>query len=152
MKISVGSDHAGCEHKSKIIKEISFLGHTLVDLGTNSSKSVDYPDYAEKVATMVASGETEMGILLCGTGIGMSISANKVKGIRAAVCWNSKTATLARQHNDANVLCMGARFLSPKECVKIAKIFIKTPRSNEERHIRRVKKIMSIEERNETFE
>ena len=152
MKISVGSDHAGCDHKSKIIKEVSSLGHTMVDLGTNSSESVDYPDYAEKCAAMVACREAKMAILICGTGIGMSISANKVKGIRAAVCWNTETATLARQHNDANVLCLGARFLSPEECVKIAKVFIQTPKSNDERHIRRVKKIMSIEERNKTCE
>lgn len=152
MKISVCSDHAGYENKSKIIKEVSSLGHTMVDLGTNSSESVDYPDYAEKCAMMVTCGEAKMAIILCGTGIGMSISANKVKGIRAAVCWNTETAILARQHNDANVLCMGARFLSPEECVKIAKVFIQTPKSNEERHIRRVKKIMSIEERNKTCE
>lgn len=152
MKIVVGSDHAGCDHKTAVIELISSLGHTAVDIGTNSKKSVDYPDYGEKGALIVASGEADMAILICGTGIGMSITANKIKGIRAALCWNVETATLARQHNNANVLCIGARFIPIEKCVKIAKVFVQTPNSTEERHIRRIKKISFIEERNQARE
>lgn len=152
MKISVGSDHAGYNYKSKIIKLLGSLGHTAIDAGTNGTESVDYPDYGEKGAQLVACGKADMAILICGTGIGISLAANKIRGIRAAVCWNTETALLARQHNHANVLCLGARFLSEEECIKIAKVFISTPESSEERHVRRVKKIMAIEERNKTCE
>ena len=152
MKISVGSDHAGYNYKSKIIELAGSLGHTAIDAGTNSTENVDYPDYGEKGAQLVACKKADMAILVCGTGIGMSLAANKVRGIRAAVCWNTETAFLARQHNHANVLCLGARFLSEEECIKIVKVFINTPESSEERHIRRVKKIMAIKERNKTCE
>jgi len=152
LKISIGSDHAGYNHKSKIIELVNSLGHTAIDVGANSTKSVDYPDYGEKGAKLVACGKADMAILVCGTGIGISLAANKVRGIRAAVCWNTETAFLARQHNHANVLCLGARFLSEEECIKIVKVFINTPENSEERHARRVKKIMAIEERNKTCE
>jgi ribose 5-phosphate isomerase B len=102
----------------------------------------------KKGADLVACGKADLAILICGTGIGISMSANKVKGIRAAVCWNKETARLTREHNDANALCMGARFISIEECLEISRVFLETPASKEPRHIRRVKKIMDIEERN----
>jgi len=124
------------------------MGHTALDVGTNSGESVDYPDFGEKGAKAVACGKADMGILICGTGIGISMAANKVNGIRAAVCWNEEAAILAREHNNANILCMGARFIPIKKCTEIAKTFINTPASNDERHVRRINKIMKIEERN----
>ena len=148
MKIVFGSDHAGVAHKIKLMELASSMGHQVIDKGTNSSESADYPDFGEIGALAVCRKEAELGILICGTGIGISMAANKVKGIRAAVCWNEETAHLAREHNDANILCMGARFISIEEAVKIAEVFIKTPFSNNERHINRIGKITKIEERN----
>jgi len=147
MKIVIGSDHAGFEHKKKISELISSLGHEIIDVGTGSENSVDYPDYGEKGAREICCGQAELGVLICGTGIGISIAANKVKGIRAAVCWNEETANLTRQHNDANILCMGARFIPVEEALNITKVFLNTPASKDERHQRRIKKISSIEER-----
>ena len=118
MKISVGSDHAGYNYKFKIIELVNSLGHTTIDVGTNSTESVDYPDYGEKGAQLVACKKADMAILVCGTGIGMSLAANKVSGIRATVCWNTETAFLARQHNHENVLCLSARFYPKKNVLK----------------------------------
>ncbi|MCJ7727584.1 MAG: ribose 5-phosphate isomerase B [Actinobacteria bacterium] len=150
MKIVIGSDHAGFNYKSRLIELAKSMGHTVLDIGTDSCQSVDYPDFGEKGARAVACGEADIGILICGSGIGMDMVANKINGIRSAVCWNEETARLARDHNYANILCLGARFLSLEECIKITKIFINTPVSDEERHIRRVNKIMKVEERNQT--
>lgn len=150
MKIVVGSDHAGFEHKEKISELISSLGHEVIDAGTDSTSSVDYPDYGEKGAGEVSCGRAELGILICGTGIGICMAANKVKGIRGAVCWNEETARLSRQHNDANVLCMGARSISIEDALKITRVFLETPASEDERHQRRVSKITSIEERSKS--
>ena len=143
MKIIIGSDHAGFNYKSKIIGFIKSMGHAV------HSESVDYPDFAEKGAKTVACGEADIGIFICSSGIGMDIVANKIKGIRSAVCWNTDTAALARDHNHANVLCLGEKFLTLDECLQITKVFINTPESNEERHKRRVKKISDIEERSQ---
>jgi ribose 5-phosphate isomerase B len=109
MRIAVGSDHRGLELKQAVIKLITDAGHSPQDLGTNTTESVDYPDIAQKVAGAVASGSFERGILICDTGIGMSIAANKIKGIRAALCYDTFCARRARQHNDANVLCLAAQ-------------------------------------------
>jgi ribose 5-phosphate isomerase B len=152
MKIVIGSDHAGLEHKKSISKLISSFGYEIIDVGTYSKNSVDYPDYGEKGAKEICSGQAELGILICGTGIGISIAANKVKGIRAAVCWNEETASLARQHNDANILCIGARFIPIEETLNIVKVFLDTPTSKDERHRRRVDKISSIEERSRSYD
>jgi ribose 5-phosphate isomerase B len=149
MKIVIGSDHAGYNYKSTLIEVIKSMGHTIQDIGTDSCESVDYPDFGEKGARIVACGQADIGILICGSGIGMDMSANKVRGIRSALCWNVETAKLARNHNNANVLCLGERFLPLEQCIEITKTFINTPSSDEERHIRRVNKIMKIEERNE---
>jgi len=148
MKIVIGSDHAGFNYKSRLIELAKSMGHTVLDIGTDSCQSVDYPDFGEKGARAVACGEADIGILICGSGIGMDMVANKINGIRSAVCWNEETARLARDHNYANILCLGARLLSLEKCIEITKIFINTPVSGKERHIRRVNKIMKVEERN----
>lgn len=109
MKIAAGADHAGYEAKEHLKRWLAERGHDVEDLGTHGSVSVDYPDFAGRVARAVAAGEAQLGLLVCGSGIGMSIAANKVAGIRAAHCTDSYQARVARQHNDANVLCMGAR-------------------------------------------
>jgi len=150
MKIVIGSDHAGYSYKSALIELIKSMGHTVQDIGTDSCKSVDYPDFGEMGARIVACGQADIGILVCGSGIGMDIVANKIRGIRSAVCWNVETAKLARDHNNANILCLGERLLSLEQCIEITKTFINTPLSDEERHIRRVNKIIKIEERNQT--
>ena len=150
MKIVVGSDHAGFEHKEKISELISSLGHEVIDAGTDSTSSVDYPDYGEKGAREVSCGRAELGILICGTGVGICMAANKVKGIRGAVCWNEETARHSKQHNDANVLCMGARSISIEDALKVTRVFLETPASEDERHQRRVSKITSIEERSKS--
>jgi ribose 5-phosphate isomerase B len=147
MKIAIGNDHAGVRHKENIKKLLESMGHVVTDTGTGGSDGVDYPDYARMVGLAVCRKEADLGILICGTGIGMSLAANKVKDIRAAVCWNEDTARLARQHNNANILCMGARFISIEDSLDITRAFLETEFSNEERHIRRVNKIMDIEER-----
>ena len=111
------------------------------DFGTYTPDSCDYPDYAQPVAKAVASGECEKGILICGTGIGMSIAANKIRGIRAAVCGDAFSARATREHNDANILCMGARVISEAKALEITDIFLDTPFSGDERHSRRISKI-----------
>jgi ribose 5-phosphate isomerase B len=147
MKIVIGADHAGFYYKSGLIEVIKSMGHSVKDVGTDSSKSSDYPDFAEKASKMVACGKADIGILICGSGIGMGIASNKIKGIRSAVCWSTETAEVARTHNSANVLSLGARFLSLGKCIEIAKTFISTPTTDEERHIKRINKIKKIEER-----
>jgi ribose 5-phosphate isomerase B len=144
MKIAIGADHAGFEEKEKIKPYLDELGVEYEDLGTNSCDSVDYPDYAKKVGEAVASGKAEEGILFCGSGTGMAISANKIHGIRAAVAWNEDIARLARQHNNANVLSLPARFTSDDEAKKIVKAWFDA-KFEGGRHKRRVEKITELE-------
>lgn len=139
--IAIGSDHGGFELKKKLMEHLSERGLEYKDFGTYSSASCDYPVYAKAVANAVASGECERGIIICGTGIGVSITANKVRGIRAALCGDCFSAEATRQHNDANVLCMGARVVGEGLALKIADTFLDTPFSNDERHIRRISMI-----------
>ena len=134
--IAIGSDHGGFELKEKLMEHLSERGLEYKDFGTYSSASCDYPVYAKAVANAVASGECDRGIIICGTGIGVSITANKVRGIRAALCGDCFSAEATRQHNDANVLCMGARVVGEGLALKIADTFLDTPFSNDERHIR----------------
>lgn len=146
MKIAVGSDHAGYEdpppyYKPEIVRHIEALGHEVVDCGTNSSDSVDYPDFADRVAQAVTSGKADLGILVCGTGIGMAIKANRQKGVRAAVCTSPEMARLSREHNNANVLCVGKRILSLDQILNIVDTWFETPFSEGERHTRRVNKM-----------
>jgi ribose 5-phosphate isomerase B len=138
--IPIGADHAGFELKERLVKELSALGYQPEDVGTHSEDSVDYPDYAHQVAEKVARGENARGILLCGTGLGMSFAANRYHGVRAAVAWTPEIAHLAREHNDANVLVLPARFLDEEQGVKILREWLTTPFAGG-RHARRVAKI-----------
>ncbi len=139
--IAVGSDHAGYELKNQLIEHLRNRGYEVKDYGTYSEASCDYPDYAKQVANAVAGGEAEQGLLVCGTGIGMSMAANKVKGIRAAVLSDEFSAEATRSHNDANVLCLGARVVDYAKAEKLLDIFLDTPFSAEEKHIRRISKL-----------
>ena len=139
--IAIACDHGGYQYKQMLMQHLNDRGIAYKDFGTFTPDSCDYPDYAIPVAKAVASGEFEKGILICGTGIGMSIAANKVHGIRAAVCGDSFSATATREHNDANILCMGARVISEAKALEITDIFLDTPFSEEERHKRRISKI-----------
>lgn len=146
MRIVIGSDHAGYTMKQEVISFLVKGGHDVHDVGPFSSESCDYPDYAGAAARMVARGEADCGILICGTGIGMGIAANKVRGIRAAVCHDAFTARMAREHNDANVLCMGAWVIGIGVALDVVKVFIETSFSGAERHRRRIGKISALEE------
>ncbi len=146
MKIAVGSDHAGYELKEYVKEMLLKEGYEVVDMGTNFMESVDYPDYAKAVCEKIQSGDAEFGILACGTGIGMSITANKFVGIRAALCLFPEMARLARAHNNANVLALGGRLMGKDLAWKTVKIFLETDFEGG-RHERRVEKISKIEER-----
>ena len=138
--VAITADHAGFEMKSLIKQELEASGYKVLDLGTDSTQSVDYPDYGRKLADMVASGAVKCGIAICGTGIGISIAANRVAGVRAALCHDTLTAKLARQHNDANILALGGRIIgieTAKDCVKT---FLTTKFAGE-RHAARVAKL-----------
>ena len=139
--IAIGCDHGGFELKQEIIKYLEEKKVEYKDYGCYDTNSVDYPEYAKKVANAVVSKEAEKGILICGTGIGISIAANKVKGIRAALCHDCFSAQATREHNDSNVLALGGRIVGPGLAVKIVDIFLNTPFSNDERHIRRIEQI-----------
>lgn len=139
--IAIGCDHGGYQLKQEIIKYLEEQNIAYKDYGCYDEASVDYPVYAKKVANVVASKEAEKGILICGTGIGISIAANKVKGVRAALCHDCFSAQATREHNDANIVAMGARVIGPGLAVKIVDIFLHTPFSNDERHVRRIAQI-----------
>ena len=138
MKIAIGADHGGFEYKNKIAEYIKTLGYEVEDFGTNSAKSCDYPVIAKEVSRAVAEGKFERGILICGTGIGMSITANKVKGVRAALCSDTFSARLTREHNNSNVLCLGQRVIGLGLALDIVEIWLETEFSNEERHKKRI--------------
>ena len=148
MKIAIGADHAGFEAKEKIKKTLDEIGIEYEDLGTNSLDSVDYPDYGAKVGKAVASGEADEGIVVCGSGIGIAIAANKVHGVRAAQAWNEETARLARQHNNANVLSIGARVIPEEEIPKIVAAWFDA-KFEGGRHAGRVAKISELEKAND---
>jgi ribose 5-phosphate isomerase B len=137
--IAIGSDHGGYELKLEVINHLKERGFEVRDYGCESNASCDYPVYAKAVAEAVAAGECEQGILICGTGIGMSMAANKVDGIRAALCSDCFSAKATKEHNNANVLCMGARTIGPGLALMIVDTFIDTEFSNDERHVRRIK-------------
>lgn len=139
--IALGSDHGGFELKQEIIAYLKEKNLEFKDYGCESKQSCDYPVYAKKVANAIVSGECDRGILICGTGIGISITANKVKGIRAAVCHDTFSAQATREHNDANILAMGARVVGPGLALKIVETFLNTEFSNDERHIRRIEQM-----------
>ena len=141
MKIAIGNDHAGPQLKQEIVDYFQQKGIDYVDLGVAQGEKCDYPDKAAQVCEKVTSGECDMAVLICGTGIGMSMCANKIKGIRAALCSDCFSAEATRLHNDANILAMGGRVVGPGLAIKIVDTFLDTPFSNEERHIRRINKI-----------
>jgi RpiB/LacA/LacB family sugar-phosphate isomerase len=149
MKIAIGADHAGFELKNHLGDFLRQSGHEVCDFGTNSSESTDYPDYALRVAKAVASGTVERGVLVCGSGIGMSIAANKVRGIRAAVGVTPEEVSLTRAHNNLNVLTLGARFTDSVLARELVRTFLETPFEDSDndggRHARRVAKISQIE-------
>lgn len=146
MKIALASDHAGFAEKERLKPLLTEIGVEFEDLGTWAEESVDYPDYARMVAEQVADGRVAQGLLVCGSGIGMAISANKVNGVRAALAWSEETARLARQHNDANVLAIGARTTPPDDIPKIVRAWFDTAFEGG-RHQMRVEKINAIERR-----
>jgi len=145
LRIALGADHAGFQMKESIRQYLESAGHAVDDVGAFSEESVDYPDFAVAVATRVAQGRDEMGIVVCGTGIGVSIAANKVGGIRAALAHDSMTARLAREHNDANVLALGARVLGTTQSIEIVREFLSAPFAGG-RHLRRVQKITELDQ------
>ena len=144
MKIAIASDHAGFEQKQILLKHLTDAGHSVTDLGPEDDSRVDYPDYAERVAEAVSRGCVERGILVCGTGIGMAICANKVSGIRAANVTNAEFAKLSREHNDSNILCLSGRFVDVDENIKCVDAFLETDFAGG-RHECRVKKMMALE-------
>ena len=144
MKIAIGSDHRGFEVKRRVVALLQQLGHQLLDMGPEGRESVDYPDFAFSVAKAISTGQVERGILICGTGIGMCIAANKVAGVRAAPCHDSVTAEMSRRHNDANVLCLSADLLGGELVDRMVKIWLETEFEGG-RHARRVDKITRFE-------
>ncbi len=145
MKIVIGNDHRGCEVKRRIVSTLQQLGHEVVDIGTDGSESVDYPDLAFKVGTAVGEGRADRGILVCGTGIGMCIAANKVRHVRAAPCHDGITAEMSRRHNDSNVLCLSADLLGAELIDRMVRIWLTTEFEGG-RHARRVEKIVKFED------
>jgi len=143
LKIAIGGDHAGFQLKEIIKSKLESEGYFLEDFGPFSDQSVDYPDFVHPVANSVENGEYNFGILICGSGNGVAMTANKHKGIRAAVCWNEMLAKLARAHNDANVLCLAGRFLDDELAMEIVDTFLKTDFDGG-RHIKRIKKIIDF--------
>ncbi|MEW6724094.1 MAG: ribose 5-phosphate isomerase B [Bacillota bacterium] len=145
MKIAVGCDHGAVEFKQALIQLLQELGHQPEDLGTYGTESVDYPDFAARVGRAVASGETDLGLLFCRTGVGMAIAANKIPGVRAVVCSDPYSARMSREHNDANVLCLGADIVGPGVAQEIIRTWLAASFSGG-RHERRVNKIKALEE------
>lgn len=144
MKIAIANDHAAVDHKFALIKFLESEGHEVINFGTNETASCDYPDYAKKVTGAVVAKQADFGILLCGTGVGMSIVANKVKGIRASLCDNSFVAEMTRRHNNSNVLCLGARVIGVDLMFSIVKTYLSTPFDEVDKpgkHTRRINKM-----------
>ena len=147
MKIAIGNDHAAVELKNEIKAYVESLGHEVINFGTDQNESCDYPEYGAKVGHAVADKEVECGILICGTGVGISIAANKVKGVRAAVCSDVTTAHLVKEHNNANIIAFGARIVGSEKAKDIVKAYLEAEYQGE-RHQRRIDKIHAIEEGN----
>ena len=146
MRVSAGSDHAGYELKGLLIEHLAFLGHEVLDLGTHSPEPVDYPDFGAAVGQSVVSGDTDLGVCVCGTGMGIAIAANKVHGVRAAVVRDVSSARLAREHDNANVICFGARLVGIVVAIDALEMFLRSEFEGG-RHLRRIEKIAALEER-----
>lgn len=147
MRIAVAADHAGFPLKQTVIDETRRLGHEVTDLGTSSTEAVDYPDVAEALARAIAGGDADRGVILCGSGVGASVAANKIAGVRAAVCHDTYSAHQGVEHDDMNVLSLGARIIGPEIAVELVRAFLGAEFSGDERHVRRLKKVLAIEER-----
>ena len=140
MTISIGNDHAGPEYKSAIVEHLKNKGYQVTNYGTDTTDSADYPDFVHPVATDVNDAKVDLGVLICGTANGVAMTANKYQNVRAAVCWNSEITTLARQHNDANIICIPARYTSIPQAIKMVDVFLETEFEGG-RHKRRIDKI-----------
>ncbi len=147
MVIALGSDHGAFELKNIILEHLKQNGINTIDCGTNSVDSCDYSDYAKKVCALVNDGTAALGVLVCGTGIGMSMAANKIAGIRCALCGDVYSAKATRSHNDANVIALGARVIGSGLALEIIDAFLNTPFSGEQRHARRIQKVMELEKK-----
>jgi len=147
MRVVIAADHAGYPLKEIIISTVKASGNEAIDLGTNSTDPVDYPDYAEKLGRSIQNGEADRGILVCGSGVGAAVAANKMRGIRAGLCHDTYSAHQAVEHDDINILALGARVIGTELAVEIVKAFLGASFSGEERHHRRVKKISALERR-----
>lgn len=145
LKIAIAADHAGFDVKNALVETLTKLGHEVVDFGTHSEDSVDYPDYAQRVALAVSKRRVDRGILACGTGLGMAMAANKIRGIRAGSVWSPAVAKLASEHNWMNVLCIPSRMVPLNQIKKIVQVWLRTPFDKGGRHERRVKKILKLE-------
>ncbi|HSV73179.1 MAG TPA: ribose 5-phosphate isomerase B [Chthonomonadales bacterium] len=145
MRIAIASDHAGYHLKNQLRDTLRAEGYQVEDLGADGGKSSDYPDYAVQVAKAVSLGEAERGVLICGTGVGMSLAANRVRGVRAAAVSEPVTARLSREHNDANVVCIGERIVGPEMALDIVRTFLSARFSEGERHVRRIGKITALD-------
>jgi ribose 5-phosphate isomerase B len=148
MRVAVGADHAGVPLNQAVIDEVQKLGHEVVDLGTHDvSQPDDYPDYAAAVAAKVVSGECERGILVCGSGVGVTVAANKILGVRACMCHDTYSAHQGVEHDDMNVLCIGARVVGRELALEIVRAFMNARFTGEERHLRRLNKILALEQK-----
>jgi len=146
MRIAIGADHGGYPLNERVIQELTAAGHELIDFGTHvGARPDDYPDYALKVGQAVQNGDAEIGILICGSGVGASVAANKLKGIRAALCGDTYSGHQSREHDDCNVLCLGARVVGEELALDIVRAFVGSKFSGEERHRRRLAKVAEIE-------
>ena len=150
MKVAIGSDHGGFILKKEVLKHLKDKNIEFKDFGTYSEVSCDYSDYASAVSTEVVKGKFDFGILICGTGIGIGIAANKINGVRAALCHDTFSARATREHNNANILTLGERVIGPGLAIDIVDIFLETKFSDEERHIKRINKINELEKNNLT--
>jgi len=147
MRLAIGADHAGFPLKRVIVDQLNAAGHTVTDFGTDSTDPVDYPDYARAVGEAVLKGEADLGILCCGSGVGASIAANKLRGIRAALCHDTFSAHQSREDDDANVLCLGPRVIGEKLALEILQAWLRASFSGAERHRRRLEKVKELERR-----
>lgn len=147
MRIAIGADHAGFSLKQDLVAYLSELGHDVLDLGTHGTEPVDYPDYAEAVGRAVLRGQVDRGILICGSGVGASVAANKLPGIRAGLCHDTYSARQGVEHDDMNVLVLGARVIGPALARELVRTFLAARFSGEERHVRRLKKVQALETR-----
>jgi len=146
MKIAIGTDHAGFPLKQTIIEIIKAEGHAVLDLGTDSTESVDYPDFSAAVGRAVRDGKADRGVILCGSGVGAAVAANKLKGVRAGLCHDTYSAHQCVEHDDVNVLALGARVIGEEPAREIVKAFLRAEFTREERHVRRLNKVLAIEE------